>query len=96
MAVYEVKSPEGKTTLVECRTSKAAINHVASKGFTTTTLKMGDVVKRVKAGEQIESIEEAAASSAEETTKANDAPAGEASEEKTVGSFAGRFQKKSA
>lgn len=59
MAIYEVKSPDGSTRLVECRTSKSAIAHVATQGYTAITLKMYDVIKRVQDGEKIESINEA-------------------------------------
>lgn len=103
MAVYEVKSPDGKVQLVECRTSKGAIAHVATKGYTTNTLKMSDVVKRVKAGEQIESIEEekAVEGNAATTATVADATAAIANgseeakpDEGSNRSFAGRFTKK--
>lgn len=58
MAVYEVKGSDGSIALVECRTQKSAITHVANKGYTARTLTMSEVVKQVKAGVQIETIEE--------------------------------------
>lgn len=83
MAVYEVKSPDGKVSLVECRTSAAAIAHVATKGYTATALrKTMDVVRRVQAGEIVETLVETVYTDAVEEPKR--AP------------FAGRFTKKSA
>lgn len=109
MAVYEVKSPDGKITLVETRTSKTAIAHVSSKGYTTTTLKMSDVVKRVKAGVQIENVEEVVPVAGNDATTATPADVTAATvngsdasvttgveAETSKSSFAGRFTKKSA
>lgn len=62
-------------------TSKGAIAHVATKGYTTTTLKLADVVKRVRAGEQVESIDEAS-SSTEETVGDTETSAEQYSEPK--------------
>lgn len=109
MAVYNITSPDGKTQLVECRTSKAAIAHVATKGYKAETLKMGDIVKRVRSGEQIESIEEEKSAPKEPTSAPiiehieaaeaaeaeKDVPREEPQQEPSRG-FAGRFQKKSA
>lgn len=110
MAVYEVKGADGKATLVECRTQKAAINHVAAKGFTCKTLTMTEAVKRMRAGETVEAVAEEKAPAvpqpapiiehieAAEAVKAN--PAAEEVKSEAVTeekkSFSGRFQKKSA
>ncbi len=102
MAVYEVESPKGEVTLVECRTQKAAVNHVASKGYKTKTLNMSEVVKRVKAGVQIETLVEEKKDPAAEPAPILEAieaaEAGKASDaiEEGKKSFSGRFQKKSA
>lgn len=107
MAVYEVKSPTGETSLVECRTSKSAVSHVANKGYVATTLKMSDVVKRIQAGEKIESIEEDKVEKEPKPDPILDhIEAAEADKEHSVGedvksedveqkrSFSGRFAKK--
>ena len=61
MAVYEVTSPTGEKTLVECRIRQTAINHVSiAKGWTAIPLRNTmDVVRRVQAGAVVEVVEEA-------------------------------------
>jgi hypothetical protein len=67
MAVYEVVSPTGEKSLVECRIRQTAINHVASKGWTATPLRNTmDVVRRVQAGAVVETIDEPTPAKTEE------------------------------
>lgn len=60
MAVYLVEGKEGtKDRLVETRTKAGAINHVSRNDYKATALNTSELVKHIKDGMEVETIEEA-------------------------------------
>lgn len=73
MAYYLVEGPKGKA-LIETRTAKGAINHLAQKEYKATSLNSKELVKYIKEGLEIETIEEAAADQPKSATPKVEAP----------------------
>lgn len=75
MAVYLVKSPDGKERMVETRTKSKAISHVASSQYTATVISASEAIAKSKAGLELEMVSE---DKEEAAPKAAPAKAGEA------------------
>lgn len=58
MAAYLIEGPNGTKNIVECRTAKSAIAHIASKDYKATTLKTSELLANIKAGVPFETVAE--------------------------------------